>query len=174
MNACRHVAMRWNAEGDEDGSERRPSNADDPAKRVLVDVIKSNDADDDDGAIGALPSSKMDSSLEAGKAGDTEEGTSSLSYKYVMEIIDQHVFIDEDCAGGLSMEEDAVRALCQKAFVDAVGMDMFLQILDDKRGRDAVLVEKGFDNMAIAMKVLLRQSSVLLLLDSQYKLGVLG
>lgn len=88
---------------------------------------------------------------------DTKEDSfsSSLSYKYVMEILDEHIFVESGHVSSLEPGDDAVEMTecCEKAFVDAAGMDIFLQILDDKRGRNSVLGERGFNNMAIAMKV---------------------
>lgn len=122
-----------------------------------MDVLKTNDersGQEEEDSTTSL--TKMDSTLmqaNLSMQSDPDDDTSYLSYKYVMEIVDQHIFVDEHCIANVSTDEDQVRSLCEKAFVDAVGMDMFLQILDDKRGRNSVLGEKGFDNMAIAMKV---------------------
>ena len=100
--------------------------------------------------------------------GGGEEGghadSLAQSHRYVMEIVDRHVFVETDSddnaspalpqgAGEAETTAVTVAAICDKAFVDAAGRDLFLQILDEKRGRNAVLGERSFEAMAVAMKV---------------------
>ena len=141
-----------------------PSNAERNTKKLLLDVVNekrtdSRDDSDNHSAVGSLLMGDTD--------GEDGHDTSSLSYKYVMELIDQYVFVEAENEAkksydqGCDLDRDAISAICDKAFVDAVGRDMFLQILDDKRGRNAVLGERSFDAMAIAMKVILVHGNVL-------------
>eukprot|EP00604_Paraphysomonas_vestita_P001008 CAMPEP_0174819188 /NCGR_PEP_ID=MMETSP1107-20130205/2281_1 /TAXON_ID=36770 /ORGANISM="Paraphysomonas vestita, Strain GFlagA" /LENGTH=614 /DNA_ID=CAMNT_0016032233 /DNA_START=570 /DNA_END=2414 /DNA_ORIENTATION=- len=91
-----------------------------------------------------------------------------ISHKYLTELVDQRIFMiqtNENIENNnnnnnsnnsnnnlltLSTEE-----LCQRAFSESYGMDLFLQILDEKRGRCAELDSSGFHNMKIAMTAFL-------------------
>jgi hypothetical protein len=97
----------------------------------------------------------------------TLSSTSSLpksslpaSHKFITELIDSHVFCDHSLKRPSSPPQDpsdisllGIHEICHRAFADAYGMDLFLQVLDEKRGRSAELDRVGFHNMKIAMKV---------------------
>jgi hypothetical protein len=94
----------------------------------------------------------------------SQTGSSSLSlsskqslpntHKYVMAIVDQYIFCQsEENPKNEPLPVEAMEEICSQGFQDCYGMDMFLQVLDEKRGRSAELDELGFRNMKIAMKV---------------------
>jgi hypothetical protein len=61
---------------------------------------------------------------------------------------------EDTLARSLPCEGDAsVLALCDVAFSEQRGMDLFLQILDEKRGRSSQLDASGFHWMKSTMKV---------------------
>ncbi|CAE7834093.1 unnamed protein product, partial [Symbiodinium microadriaticum] len=140
------------------------SNAEAVSKQLLYDVVVSQEDRSDSPIDSENHSLPRRSPLLVGDSEREDEFNSSASYTHVMDLVDQHIFVGCGPAGGVrqnhadgEISADDMTAICEKAFADAVGMDIFLQILDDKRGRSAVLGDKSFDNMAIAMKVFLDQ-----------------
>jgi hypothetical protein len=80
------------------------------------------------------------------------KSTLPLSHKFITELVESHIFYDSSTSNTDTSPPD-VEELCARAFSDHYGMDLFLQILDEKRGRCAELEKQGFKNMKIAMKV---------------------
>jgi hypothetical protein len=76
------------------------------------------------------------------------------THKCITELIESHIFNDASAStASTNTPPLGVEELCIRAFSDQYGMDLFLQILDEKRGRCAELEKLGFKNMKIAMKV---------------------
>lgn len=90
------------------------------------------------------------------------KSSSPMSHKYVNELLDSHIFISSSEPSEISVSD--LEELCGRAFSDQHGMDLFLQILDEKRGRCSELTLIGFHNMKMAMKVS-RVFSLSLLID---------
>jgi len=87
----------------------------------------------------------------SGDCGATEND--NVTCGLVEELTEKYIF--DEAGADRSESNEAIADLCERAFADEAGMDMFLQVLDDKRGRSAVLGENAFKNMTTAMKCFL-------------------
>lgn len=109
-----------------------------------------------DGATPEITRGNRSPTLSSTSSAVTKSST-PITQKYVTELIESHIFLDSSSKNHPSEHSDGtltdVEELCGRAFADQYGMDLFLQVLDEKRGRCAELEVLGFHNMKVAMKV---------------------